>query len=184
VAQRAEHAAVALRRAVTTGHDYDAATAELLAAATALATLRGGPTGTEPTAAIPDSATETGCVAHPFEFVAIDVELADRSVEFSVELNPVGEALDADDPALQVVVDHRPEPFGLIEEDWIANVLGSEWRREFEHRRAGEGRQTGELTVRVRGSTTAFAPSVESVPSLSAVAAEWAICVLRYCIST
>jgi hypothetical protein len=43
VAQRAEHAAVALRPAVTTGQDQDAAATELLAAATALATLRDCP---------------------------------------------------------------------------------------------------------------------------------------------
>jgi Mg-chelatase subunit ChlI len=56
VAQRAEHAAVALRRAVTTGQDHDAAAAKLLAAVTALATLREcpnrNPPSPEPTAAI------------------------------------------------------------------------------------------------------------------------------------
>jgi hypothetical protein len=40
VAERAERAALALRRALTAGHDHDEATAELLAAAATLATLR------------------------------------------------------------------------------------------------------------------------------------------------
>jgi hypothetical protein len=47
-AQRAEHAAIALRRAVTTGQDHDAAAAELLAAATALTTLYDHPNRTPP----------------------------------------------------------------------------------------------------------------------------------------
>jgi len=42
VAARAEQAALALRRAVATGQDHDAAAAELLAAATALAAMRDG----------------------------------------------------------------------------------------------------------------------------------------------
>jgi len=42
VAERAERAALALRRALTAGMDHDEATAELLAAAATLATLRNG----------------------------------------------------------------------------------------------------------------------------------------------
>jgi hypothetical protein len=40
VAEQAEHAAIALRRALTTGQDHDAAVTELLAAAATLATMR------------------------------------------------------------------------------------------------------------------------------------------------
>ena len=49
VAQRAEHAALALRRAVTLGEDHDAAVAEWLAAADALATTLRGDANGEPT---------------------------------------------------------------------------------------------------------------------------------------
>lgn len=48
VAERAEYAAVALRRAVTIGQDHDAAVAELLAAAAALARLRDCSIGNPP----------------------------------------------------------------------------------------------------------------------------------------
>ena len=37
------------------------------------------------------------CVTEPFEFLTIDVKLRDDSVQFDVELHPLGEAFDADD---------------------------------------------------------------------------------------
>lgn len=59
VAERAEHAAIALRRAVTTGQDHDAATAELIATATALADR---PNATPPQ---PNPVTDTAAPPRP-----------------------------------------------------------------------------------------------------------------------
>ena len=50
------------------------------------------------------------------ELDPVDVERGDWSVQCHLELDPSGEGPDADDPALQVVVDRWPEAISLVEQ--------------------------------------------------------------------
>src|SRR6266536_653466 len=52
---------------------------------------------------------------HPYQLSTDDIELAEWSIELDVELDLAGGERDVDDPALQVVVDYRPKPLGLVE---------------------------------------------------------------------
>lgn len=64
-----------------------------------------------------------GRIPNPFEIISVDIELAKWSVEFDVELDSAGDALDANDKAFQVVINNRAKTLSLIKQNGVTDFV-------------------------------------------------------------